>query len=814
MTSLDSRWAYVSVVTARPFVQELTYSVPAHLPALQLGHVVLVPLGALGETAYVLGPSGTEGLDPAKIRPVTRVVDAEPAFDAAQLEFFRWVADYYLAPLGVVLHTALPSRLGARELRVVEATERGSAALAANAVPGDAAIVLREVVSRPGLTARGLARRLDDTLAADAVAAGLAVCLRRGWIERGVRTVGKVGGRVTVAQLAVDVDVARQRIRQGAGRQLAVVEALSNGALDVSAVVAGLGGAARVALTKLVQLGVVTLSEREKRDALAAAEPLGPSVALALNAAQRAALDAVTASDAAGPWLLFGVTGSGKTEVFLGAADAALKAGRQVLVLVPEIGLTPQLVGRFRARFGPNLAVLHSGLTGAERFSEWRRVRAGDVSLAIGARSAIFAPFRNLGLVVVDEEHDDSYKQDDGVAYNARDLAVVLAKRHQCPVLLATATPSLESWANADRGRYRLLRLPMRATPRQLPEIQVVDVSAWAKPEERPVLLPEAEVALREAMDDGGQAIVLYNRRGWATMVECNRCGGTYECPNCGISMTLHKGRNEVVCHYCAFRLHYDGTCPRCKRPTLDEKGRGTERVEEAVRTLLPGVVVARMDADATAVRGSHAHLLTAFREGHTRVLVGTQMLAKGHDFPNVRCVVVVSADQPLRLPDFRAAERTWALLVQASGRAGRGEAPGRVVVQTWRPDHYAITAIHSPETFLREELRVRATLRYPPFSRLCLVRVDGVVREGVRDVAEQLARTLRKSANGVVGVTVMGPAPAALPRIAGRWRYQLVLRGESAAWRPWLGSALPLLRSAAKRGVRVSWDVDPRSIL
>jgi primosomal protein N' (replication factor Y) len=541
---------------------------------------------------------------------------------------------------------------------------------------------------------------------------------------------------------------------------------------------------------------------------------LGPATPPALNGEQRRALDSLTGPDSAGPWLLFGVTGSGKTEVFLGAARHALDQGRQVLVLVPEIGLTPQLVGRFRARFGDRVAVLHSGLTGLERLAEWRRIRAGEATVAVGARSALFAPFRDLGLVVVDEEHDDSYKQDEGLRYNARDLAVVLGGLHATPVVLASATPSLESWHNAQAGRYRVLRLPNRATPRPVPSVEIIDRNVDDASEgPRPLFHPTVVAALEDTLRGPGKAIVLYNRRGFATMVECESCGGSYSCPSCGISMTLHRGAQVVACHYCGLRQPYTGVCPACHRPTLQEMGKGTERIEEEIEGLFPGIPVGRMDADTTAVRGSHHRILESFRKGAIRILVGTQIVAKGHDFPDVELAIVVSADHGLRLPDFRAAERTWSLLVQMAGRAGRGDRPGRVLVQTWTPEHYALHHLDDAEGFYAAESRIRATLRYPPFTRLALIRIDGVERREVQERANELVRSMRGIVGEFEGVDILGPSPAALARLQGRWRWQVILRGARAgAFRQFVRRARGWMDD--RGGVRVTIDLDPRHLM
>ena len=814
---METSPAWVKVAVARPMGDALTYAVPPSLLGqVAVGHVVLVPLGKVSETAYVIGTLDAPDFDPSKIRALSRLIDPLPAFDATQLDFFRWIADYYMAPLGSVLRTAIPGEVSARVVRVAEPTEAGVDALTRKDVEDDLALVLREVVSRPGLTRRGLARRLADEVEDDACGARLDLLVARGLIAWGEsEQKGTVAQEATV-ELVGSPDAALARIGRAGPRQKAVLRALAHGApMDLAALVADQGPSTREVVSRLVEAGAVRRSTREIRDALEDAPALGPTRALALNADQQAALAAITAPDDASVHLLFGVTGSGKTEVFLGAAAAALAAGRQVCVLVPEIGLTPQLVGRFKARFGDAVAVLHSGLTGRDRLAHWRRVRAGEARVLVGARSALFAPFRELGLVVVDEEHDDSYKQDDGVRYNARDLAVVLGRRWRCPVVLASATPSLESWWNAQQSRYNLIRLPKRATPRPVPAIELIDMSKLPRGEsgERPVLAPDCVDALRATFARGGQAVVLYNRRGFATMVQCQACGGTWECPNCGVTMTLHRAAGSMACHYCGLRRPFTGTCAACGSDDVDELGKGTERVEEELRRLFADVPLARIDADSTAVRGSLHRILDDFRHGRTQMLVGTQIIAKGHDFPGVQTAVVVSVDQGLRMPDFRSAERAYALLVQVAGRAGRGEHPGRVLVQTWKPDHYALKDLGDVERFLAQELRLRRTLRYPPIARLVLIRLDGVDRAAVNLAARELAMKLR--AGLPPGVDVLGPALAALPKLVGRWRYQVILRGaQPGPFRAWLVQVRERIERTAGAGIRVTIDVDPRHLM
>lgn len=809
---------YAEVAVARPFPEPLTYAVPAFLAdRLRVGHVVLVPLGSTGETGYIVGLSQTTDLPPGKVKPISRLLDPVAAFDDRQLAFFRWIANYYLSPLGLVIHTALPSRIRAKVVKAAEATQEGIRALTTKAVEGVEAQVLREIVNRPGLTSRALTRRLADELEKKPVERAVAALVRAERVQWVDREIGETRATLQVVRLLLPLEEARAVPPRLGSLMASVLGALdeAQGELDLRDLAERFGSGARSAVKRLAELGVVERAEREKRDTLAEARPLGPSSPPVLNADQRRALEGIQSGP--GTYLLFGVTGAGKTEVFLGAARHTLDQGRQVLVLVPEIGLTPQLVGRFKARFGDDVAVLHSGLTGHQRLAEWRRIRAGEVRVAVGARSALFAPFTDLGLLVVDEEHDDSYKQDEGVPYSARDLAVVLGRRQEAAVVLATATPSLESWHNASSGRYTLLELPERATPRPVPTVELIDMTAltWPEGTSRPLLAAPVVQAMRETFERGAKAIVLYNRRGYATQVQCTSCGSCWECPNCGISMTLHKRIERMSCHYCGLSLRYTPECPVCHADTQEELGKGTEQIEEALRELFPEIGMARMDADTTSGRGAHERILTAFREGEFQLLVGTQIVAKGHDFPDVHTAVVVSADRGFRIPDFRAAERTYALLVQVAGRAGRGDHPGRVFVQTWKPDHYVLEHLDDVRKFLRTELRLRGTLAYPPYSRLCLVRIDGVDRRAVERAAGEMARQLRQAGRDFPRTAVLGPAAAALPRLVGRWRFQIVLRGQHlGAFRAWIERELPGLKRFVKKGIRVSWDVDPRHLM
>jgi len=579
---------------------------------------------------------------------------------------------------------------------------------------------------------------------------------------------------------------------------------------------------ARAAVQRLVARGWVQVEERALEPTVA--EGLGLARPEQLTEAQAAALGELQrALDAGGfqPFLLQGVTGSGKTEVYLQAAEHALARGGGALVLVPEIALTPQLVGRFRSRFGSGVAVLHSGLRDRERLLHWKALRAGTVRLAVGVRSAVFAPVRDLALLVVDEEHDPSFKQDEKLRYQARDLAVVRAKQAGATVVLGSATPSLETVENARRGRYRRLRLPARVDDRPMPSVELVDLRRvrprpTGTPEQPPALSPPMVNALGEALGRGQQAILFLNRRGHSTAVVCEACGQGVPCSRCDVSLTFHlRGRN-LQCHYCGESRPVPDRCPGCGGP-LVPVGAGTERIETEVAERFPSARVARLDRDAATTAERLTELLSRFARGEIDVLVGTQMVAKGHDFPGVTLVCVVSADTGLLLPDFRAAERTFQLVTQVSGRAGRGQEPGRVLVQTWNPEADAVARVpaHDYDGFAEHELAWREALAWPPFSRLVAVRIEGQDPGETAAVARKLGDRLAVLLPGpATGVRLLGPAPAPLARLRGKSRWQLLLKAPRQAL---LGPLLDQLErdlEVLPGAVRVVLDVDPGAML
>ena len=571
----------------------------------------------------------------------------------------------------------------------------------------------------------------------------------------------------------------------------------------------------RPALVALARRGLVALAEEIPVASAGVLEGAAP--AHALTPAQAEALAAVTAAFGSfSTFLLHGVTGSGKTEVYLRTIARAREAGKGALVLVPEIALTPQLSGRFRARFGDDVALLHSGLSPRERHAEWLRLRRGEARICVGVRSAVFAPVQDLAVLVVDEEHDGSFKQEDGPPYHARDLAVVRGKIEDAVVILGSATPSLETLDNARRGRYRKLELPSRVDDRPLPAVEIVDLrrirGAGGRRAPPGLLSPRLADALGETVAAGQQAILFLNRRGYQTVMICESCGAEARCTECSVSLTHHARRGVLLCHYCGRTEPVGAPCAACGG-VRNGVGVGTEQVEEAVRDLLPRGRVERLDRDAVSGADETAGLLARFARREVDVLVGTQMVTKGHDFPGVTLVGVVLADTALALPDFRAAERTFQLLTQVAGRAGRGAEAGRVLVQTFNPTTPAVACAlsHDYAAFAEGEMARREGLGYPPFGRMMAARVEGS-EAGARRCAEELARAARPALGD--GVAMIGPAPAAIERIRGRTRWHVLFRAPTAAALRGVHRALGAVARRPPGGATIRFDMDPYSML
>lgn len=807
--------ARVAVIPPIPGHDLLDYALPAFLrPRLHPGARVLVPLGKRQVTGIVIDVAS--GATATRLRDVLDVLDDVPLLSPDLITLYGFAARYYMASLGEVLSTAVLAGLRVQSHRTVR--------LLTPIDPAALSRTEREIVARLSSD-----RPVRTTTLARAVASGrfyeaLAALAERGLVaveESRARSKAQIRYRrvwhVVRAPSGAELeDLARRAKRQFEilSRACAAGErGLSNGEIDAARDAAS--------LRALVARGLLRLDREEHYRTVVAARAQHLDAPLKPNTAQQRAIDAITRAAAERrfePFLLRGITGSGKTEVYLRAAKEVLDSGRGVLLLVPEIALTHDLVQRVIARFAGAVALLHSALSPSERFDEWRRLSRREARILVGVRSAVFAPLRDVGLVIIDEEHDGAYKQEDGLRYNARDLAIVRARDAACPVVLGSATPSIESHWNAVSGRYRLLELPERVERRPLPTVEVIDLRVERPEGEPPLFAPRLRAAIVENLAAGDQTLLFLNRRGYAHYLQCTLCGYVLGCPNCSVTLTFHLRARRLRCHHCDYGIPAPELCPDCSGPHLRDVGVGTEQVETAVRALVPTARIARMDRDTVARKGAGEALLAAWSAGEFNVLVGTQMIAKGHDVAGVTLVGVVASDQTLNFPDFRSAERTFQTLTQVAGRAGRGDRPGRVLVQTHRPTHYAVqfAAAQDFPGFAREELRYREALGYPPYARLVNLRFDGLdgaeVERRARDTAARL-RERNESLPRARQVALLGPAPAPIERLRGRFRWQLLVKGRDARTLQALIRPVSSTEGAA-RSVRMTVDVDPYGML
>ncbi|MDE2703680.1 MAG: primosomal protein N', partial [Gemmatimonadota bacterium] len=811
----------VEVSLPPPVARELTYGVPAEFAAeAQSGALVLVPVVQRRLTGIVLGPATLGDLPPCKIRPIEQILDTS-LLSPELVALCRWMASYYMAPLGSALMAALPPGVKLSSNRLVQLRE---APIGHHA--GIEARIIGELQRSGSLKVSTLKRRLGSR----GLEQGVRALRRRGHIEvapvledRRPRTLSQ---RCFLLNDKPAAHAAIAAIEKRAPRQAACLRYLLDHPMAARSELSEAGFSSAV-LKALEGRGLISPTTEEViRDPLAHIAS-GTPLDLVPTADQQQVLNNLSAAlDAQKfyPALLHGVTGSGKTLVYVQLVTQALAAGRGAIILVPEIALAWQMVRRFKEHFGEAVAVFHSQLSAGERYDTWRRLRRREQRVLIGARSAILAPVENLGLIVVDEEHDTSYKQEDldssrPLTYNARDLALVRGQRSNAVVVLGSATPSLESHWNAATGKYHLHTLPRRIDDRPLPQVTVVDMKQEPfQRKQRAIFSHDLRRKMQDRLARGEKIILLQNRRGFAPFISCTNCGEPIQCPSCRVSLTYHRrpSASETRCHYCDFTAPLPPVCPSCGSSELRFAGVGTQKVESALLAQFPGIRVIRMDVDTTAWKGAHDALVERFRNGEADVLLGTQMVAKGLDLPEVTLVGVISADTGMHLPDFRAAERSFQLLTQVAGRSGRGHTAGEVVIQTLLPDDAALRAAANQNyaAFAHNELAQRQQAGFPPFGRLIVFRWRGPCEQAVETGAQQGVNALRQGLDQ--DALVLGPAPAPLARLRGNYRWQALLRGSSARHlRATALSALPAMREAAKdHALHFSINIDPLTMM
>jgi primosomal protein N' (replication factor Y) len=806
MSDLSLRYCEVSLPV--PVNRLFTYELPLTLRhRVETGSRVLVPFGSRRLVGVVMRLSAETEADAP--REVLKLVDESPVLDADMLHLGQWVAEYYCAPLGEVLRGMLPLSGESRKSMTYALSETGRDVVRQLLVVDerDAAGQILKLLEEKPRTAESLSRKFERAKAV------LQSLVKRGWVTAEAQEAERDPLRAGASRLQVEFRARPEgevKLNKAERELLAYLE-LHPGAhrLPDLAVVKKASPAAR----SLARRGLVTLSS----NALLRADGFERPVPI-LNAHQQAALDQILPAldtPVFRPFLLEGVTGSGKTEVYMRAIEATLERDRNVLMLVPEIGLTPAMAGQFFHRFGDQVAILHSAFNESERAEQWRRIQAGKARVVVGTRSGVFAPVQKLGLVIVDEEHDSSYKQQEAPRYHGRDVAIVRARNSQAAVILGSATPSMESHWNAASGRYGLLRLPERVAGRPLPKVEVVDMRIeFLETRQQRTFSRKLLEEIGQRLKDREQVMLLLNRRGFSSFMVCRACGERLPCSNCSVTLTFHKRDRRMLCHYCGYGETVPERCPRCDSDHIQFIGAGSERVEAELFNHFPTARVARLDRDTAGGKGAFEEILRAFRNGDIDILVGTQMIAKGHDIPNVTLVGVVLADIGLSLPDFRAAERSFQLLTQAAGRAGRGDLPGRVIIQTLNPDHYAIqfAAAQDYPAFARKELEFRKWLRSPPYAAMANVLVRAQKQEDALRMATALGYLLNPPPEGM---RVMGPAEAAVPRVKNEYRYQLLMK---AAKRSTIRKAVEQLRVYALEqkwpATALVLDVDPQSLM
>ena len=775
---------FCDVALPVPLDMAFTYKIADHQPVV--GGRVLVPFRTERLSGVVIALH--DHAPSMQAKTVLQVLDTEPVLDEGLMKLGQWISQYYLAPIGDVFRGMLPLAAEIKKARIYRMTETGYEALHASANVGssrrskqdiDTQMVEYAVLDYLSMSDDALEGTIRSATGANRQV--LDLLLRKKWIAR------EDASSVRDAQRTVQVAVLKEQalggklnenqqkiiafLQQGAGR--ALVEQLRT--LDVP----------RTTLHTLVKREMVELIEEPAEFVVSRMKKRGPShLDFIFNAEQKAALTTIQRSAAEQKFsvsLLHGVTGSGKTAVYLAAMQSVLESGRSAILLVPEIGLTPAAAANLHQVFGDEVAILHSALSADERAEQWHRIRRGEARIVVGTRSAVFAPVANLALIVVDEEHDSSYKQEETPRYNGRDVAVMRGKLTGAAVVLASATPAIESYHNAEAGKYRLIQLKERVERRPLPEIELVDMrSEFQQTGEDQIFARQLILEVTDRLTRGEQAMVLLNRRGYSSVVLCRSCGETLQCKNCTIAMTFHKAAHRMECHYCGYRQAVPKRCPKCDSEHIYFLGTGSEKVEERLHAAFPQARIGRLDRDTVRNRHDFEHVLNQFHSGEINLLVGTQMIAKGHDVHGVTLVGVVGADYALGFPDFRAAERTFQLLTQVAGRAGRGETPGKVVLQTYYPDHYAVQFAqqHNYAGFYEKEIRFRKWMHYPPFSALANVLVRSDKLERTLKWTGQLGKWFESTRNE--GVRVLGPSVAPILRLKRDYRYHFILKAAS----------------------------------
>ncbi|AID01143.1 primosomal protein N' [Staphylococcus xylosus] len=783
------------------------YIIPSKLQSMvQVGMRVIVPFGPRTIQGYVMQVTDKpdDNIDIAKLKEIKEIQDIKPELTEELIQLTEWYNNYFVTKRISMLEVMLPSAIKAKYTKVFSIVD-------VDAVPEE----LKVKFDKDGQYPYKEAQYNDDL-------GQIVPLLKQGIVSEMTllsQNVSKKKQRAVSIIEGFDYDSILNSLEKSKKQYELYAYLLDERHHTVLLKDLEEMGFSKSSIDTLMRKGFV-----EKYDAIVERDPFETRVfeqdqKQQLTYDQQEAYKSILESIQAHrqrTYLLHGVTGSGKTEVYLQTIEEVLKSGRQAMMLVPEIALTPQMVLRFKRRFGDEVAVLHSGLSKGERYDEWQKIRDGKASVSVGARSSVFAPFKNLGMIIIDEEHESSYKQEDYPRYQARDIAQWRSQYHQCPLILGSATPSLETYARAEKGVYELLSLPNRVNQQALPEIEIVDMRTELSSGNRSMFSEQLRKAIQQRLDKKEQIVLFLNRRGYASFMLCRDCGHVPQCPNCDISLTYHKSTDQLKCHYCGHQEVPPNKCPNCESEHIRQVGTGTQRVEELLQEAFQEARIIRMDVDTTSRKGAHEKLLDDFGAGKGDILLGTQMIAKGLDFPNITLVGVLNADTMLNLPDFRASERTYQLLTQVSGRAGRHEKEGEVIIQTYNPEHYAIKDVQANDytAFFNKEMNYRKMGKYPPYFFLINFTIAHKEMKKVMEASKHIHKILLQHLTDKA--LVLGPSPAALSRINNEYRFQILVKYKSE---PALHEALKYLDDYyhdqyLKEKLSLKIDINPQMMM
>ncbi|MEB6204178.1 primosomal protein N' [Staphylococcus xylosus] len=783
------------------------YIIPSRLQSMvQVGMRVIVPFGPRTIQGYVMQVTDKpdDNIDIAKLKEIKEIQDIKPELTEELIQLTEWYNNYFVTKRISMLEVMLPSAIKAKYTKVFSIVD-------VDAVPEE----LKVKFDKDGQYPYKEAQYNDDL-------GQIVPLLKQGIVSEMTllsQNVSKKKQRAVSIIEGFDYDSILNSLEKSKKQYELYAYLLDERHHTVLLKDLEEMGFSKSSIDTLMRKGFV-----EKYDAIVERDPFETRVfeqdqKQQLTYDQQEAYKSILESIQAHrqrTYLLHGVTGSGKTEVYLQTIEEVLKLGRQAMMLVPEIALTPQMVLRFKRRFGDEVAVLHSGLSKGERYDEWQKIRDGKASVSVGARSSVFAPFKNLGMIIIDEEHESSYKQEDYPRYQARDIAQWRSQYHQCPLILGSATPSLETYARAEKGVYELLSLPNRVNQQALPEIEIVDMRTELSSGNRSMFSEQLRKAIQQRLDKKEQIVLFLNRRGYASFMLCRDCGHVPQCPNCDISLTYHKSTDQLKCHYCGHQEVPPNKCPNCESEHIRQVGTGTQRVEELLQEAFQEARIIRMDVDTTSRKGAHEKLLDDFGAGKGDILLGTQMIAKGLDFPNITLVGVLNADTMLNLPDFRASERTYQLLTQVSGRAGRHEKEGEVIIQTYNPEHYAIKDVQANDytAFFNKEMNYRKMGKYPPYFFLINFTIAHKEMKKVMEASKHIHKILLQHLTDKA--LVLGPSPAALSRINNEYRFQILVKYKSE---PALHEALKYLDDYyhdqyLKEKLSLKIDINPQMMM